>query len=417
MKSAGVILAAFVIVLVIAYAVYLHWQLGNVNETLAGTETTLVATQNQLVATKDDLASTEEALANTNAALAETSGVLASTTATLNETAGTLDSTNAVLTETQGALTRAQDVLANTRTALADEQAALEEQKAYTGSVEARADALAARLAELEQIIGDRDKLAAQVVTLETDIAAKLEELADLDESIRRYYPTAYTGQVSCTGSMNPTITCADTTWERSITAATDIRPGHIVVHDKPWRWGDPFYLTKPRLMHRVIATAVGGLSGRQEFYLTKGDSNFGDDGKWLTRVELHEVLLGIRRNAAPEQALMHKLESDIERKREVWQAAMRSAECHKVAYKGGHCYLSDFAITAERSFSAQSDYNVCRTRYEDLTPHEECAKHLDFTPASGEGGRYYFRASPLCAPPAGMTITAVWETVKDVCK
>ena len=185
-----------------------------------------------------------------------------------------------ILTVSHAALTAEHDILTVSHAALTAEHGTLTASHAAL-TTEHRA------LVDRGVTVAD---LEAQIAALEVEIAPLLAAAG-----------SRYAGRVSCTGSMEPTITCLD----ESVKVRPD-KPERIVVGTmisfSPGCGDDTNIPNNPGRLHRVIDVKV---EDGVHYYWPKGDASERPDGCWVPYEDVDSYIVEIRKNVYPENAFL----------------------------------------------------------------------------------------------------------------
>ena len=175
----------------------------------------------------------------------------------------------------------------------------------------------------LREAAGTADRLKVRIVELEAEVQ-KLEErrrpLILADGGIKR-------GGFSCTGSMEPVLTCLDeATW------LSEFEPQDIVVGTtisfNPSCGGDE--ADNSWTAHRVMEIKV---ENGQHYYWPKGDNNPTEDGCWVPARHVRSYIVEIHRNVRPENAELRRLVNeakDVYKEARAAYYALRDQHCER---------------------------------------------------------------------------------------
>ena len=312
--------------------------------TLASTEDELTATTGELVSTSQELANTKGTLASTEDELQSTKetltheltearGTLASTENELTATTGELVSTSQELADTKGTLASTEDELQSTTETLTHE---LTEARGTLASTEDELTATTGELADTKGTLSDLESRVGDIETLEARVA----ELDELIAERAPLIPQTVVHDFSCTGSMEPKITCLDSARMLYNYAPHDIVVGSVITFEPPKYCNEPLVgevsVLSPLLIHRVIEVAErdGGVAFR-----TKGDANDVADDCWITPERILGYMTALYRGTFPEQGRLRdavnaaKASAD-----ETWQAYEEAGAAY-VDYIGDWCH------------------------------------------------------------------------------
>lgn len=329
-----------------------------------------------------DFEAAQEAIDIWQEALAQEQSSLAATREELGQT-------EAELATSEGALATTESELAETEDTLATTQEELKSEKAAVATV-------AHELRSLQALVGSKDQLESDLETLEADVARVQEQIARVREEIRELVaqraiiPKPYKDEVACTGSMEPAITCLDRITFRKV-GDLDLEVGNVVTFED----GDDL------ILHRIIAIAE---SPTETYYLTKGDNNLLDDGLWLRRSELVEVVVGIEKGALA-NSFRTELRDKVNKLYKGYKDAL--TPCTEAIHAGGSCVVSNAAKYTIEGFEERVDYVICAA----YNPNASWYCGLPFFyPVSEWQWRYTFEPSIQCTPPSGAQVEQVWR-------
>ena len=315
MQRRVLILFAAAVVAVVALAGYLFIELSRTN-------TTLAATTADLTATRAVLADTDAALTGQRARNVQVEAANAVLTANLDGAMDAIDAwsvANATLTanlddaldaidewelafadkeknlaETTTELNETAAELANTASALTASRSSFDALTSEHGRLQSAYGTLLSTEASLR---GDYNALVEQAGDVETlrDQADSLrEEIAELEAKRRPLVLSADRNGFSCTGSMEPKITCMDeATW------LYNFKPEDIVV-GATISFNPDCWENKPNdrwTAHRVMDIKV---ENGVHYYWPKGDSNPEADGCWVPEQHVKGYIIDIHKDVRP---------------------------------------------------------------------------------------------------------------------
>lgn len=112
-----------------------------------------------------------------------------------------------------------------------------------------------------------------------------------------------YQGDILCTGSMDPTITCLDSVYVITNPTVESINLGSVIFFDTA---GTECSFLIKTILHRVIAMKYGekGIE-----YRTKGDHNTTPDECWIPFENVWGIVVKVEKGASPEgQVLLEQI-------------------------------------------------------------------------------------------------------------
>ena len=409
LKFLPVLLSLLVLTLAILSG-YLYTKLSSTENALSSSEGDKAALTANLDDTRAELLQTAATLATTESALASTEATLASTKRTLTSTESALrgqlsenldlqgvnqelSDANAALLADKSAIEEANLVLTasleDTRAELSQTAATLATTESALNAETDRRRTLARELNGLTIMVGTRDSLEEEVGQLREDKLALDDEIAELSAYIA-IIPKPRAGDVKCTGSMEPAITCLDRLTFREVTDDLLLEVGSVAT------WPEDDYL----VLHRIIAIAEGP---KEVYYLTKGDNNLRDDDVWLPRSSLLEAVVGIEEGVYNDDFRVN-LRQNINDLTDKHHTAL--SPCSSVLFTGGSCVVSDSQKIAIESTEARLEHVICNAySFPCFPPPPEI-------PRPGVSWEYAFPPSVFCSPPPGTRIVQTWGTL-----
>ena len=224
-------------------------------------------------------------------------------------------------------------------------------------TLETELENAAARYALLVDESGNVDQLRAEAKTLEEDVAALRAEIAELTDQRAPLIVESSIVGFSCTGSMEPKITCLDTaTWLDNF-APEDIVVGTIIRFEPT----EECALESDSVAHRVMD--IKHEDGTY-FFWPRGDANGEPDGCWIPEEKVNGYIIEVQKNAKPENAglrtSVNGATSRLDAADATQQAAWTAYDSKYIAYCGERtgqtCYLSNSRIRElERLYEAYS--------------------------------------------------------------
>ena len=351
-------------------------KLQETDQILQEKEATLTDTKKVLSQTETKQSLTQEALTITQNNLEVTKRELITTLGGLLSTQNELTSNQAKLASTEAVLTVAKDNLATTQNELTFTETELANTKGELSST-------TNKLISLEREMGTIRDLQSRKQELENNIG-------ELEKTRQALIPKTQNVSFSCTGSMNPKITCMDTAVYLANPMPGDIVIGAVISFNNPETGLTRYSIgggsqteslygcgVTGRISHRVVDIKV---EAGQYYYRTKGDNNDADDGCWLPFNALNGYLIELKKGSDPvmESLLSQIWKEDAEIKRLKTGMVSRQTTYDSLlaAYRElcpyYNCTLAepDFsrAVAMERDMeSNRLDYNEMLTRYKFL--------------------------------------------------
>ena len=213
-------------------------------------------------------------------------------------------------------------------------------------TLETELENIAARYSLLVDESGNVDQLRAEARVLDEKVAALQAEIAELTDQRAPLIVESSTIGFSCTGSMEPKITCLDTaTWLDNF-APEDIVVGTVISFEPVAECE----LDSDVVAHRVmdIKHEDGGY-----YFWPKGDANNDSDGCWIPEENVDSYIIDVQKNVEPENASLRNSVNGATARLHEAEAAERAAwtayDTKSIAYCGEQtgqtCYLSDSRI------------------------------------------------------------------------
>ena len=178
----------------------------------------------------------------------------------------------------------------------------------------------------------------------------------------------SYWSEFSCTGSMEPVITCLDDALWLTAFQPEDIVVGSIIsFHPACWEErGEDESGTSHRVMDIKVEDGV-------HYYWPQGDNNPEDDGCWVPETDVHGYIIYIDRGVYPENA---KLRDSVNAAEEAYRLAvaayddaladaapaLKAAEDAYIAVRVRHGCPSFLRVTCD--FTAQTAYDEITDAY-----------------------------------------------------
>lgn len=332
------IAVAVALVAVGILAVYLFLELGESNDQLAATRTTLASTQTDLTNTQSTLTTTQTTLQETSVVLdaqkeanttlqAENAGLdasLADALAANAEFAATNDGLKAENADLHQGLRAASDLAQRTRIQLNSLETDYEALTLMHSEVSDKYQTLSDSVATVTVLEATADRLRQEIAELRTLRQPLILGAGDWSRS-----------GFSCTGSMEPKITCLDeATW------IYDFQPEDIVVGATiayaPACWRDQDDPDIDRgVAHRVMEIEI---RDGVHYYWPKGDNNREADGCWVPHTDVRGYISELHKNARPENAelrgYVNEARADLDETEEALDAAWATLEERRVEYR-----------------------------------------------------------------------------------
>lgn len=292
-------------------------ELDQTKQTLDTTSDTLSTTAEALADTTEQLASTEEELGLSQDALSETTTNLENTEAELKTTASALDSTRAELGI-------AYQDLSSTLGELAETKSTLSATKTELGNTGTELGVVSQDLSDLRARVGDLEAVEIEIARLEGLIAERTPLI-----------PDTTVANFTCTGSMEPKITCLESArWLVNFDPA-DIVRGAVVVFGSIVDTIEGSCVTEVggrRTSHRVIAIEGAGDNLR---FRTRGDNNLWDDGCWLGAAQIESYMIDLYKDTNPGRAWLRELVNEA-------RAKYVEARASYLDWVGRYCHYNE---------------------------------------------------------------------------
>ena len=215
-------------------------------------------------------------------------------------------------------------------------------------------------MTEAKQELRRLESRAGSIDCLQGQIADLRSEIADLKRKRRPLVLGTYRTAFSCTGSMEPKITCLD-----SATMLENFRPEDITVGTTiSFIPTAGCHVKRDSVLHRVVQVKVE--SGVYH-YRPKGDANREDDGCWISERNVNGYLIEIHKNTEPENTtLRNTVNEAIVRADKAWDtyAAKFELYCGFLPHSGPKCFLPGHQI---------DEIEQLITLYRRAADHREC--------------------------------------------
>ena len=130
--------------------------------------------------------------------------------------------------------------------------------------------------------------LEGQISELEGQIGELGVAIRELEEQRKPLILKTFNSNPRCTGSMEPKVTCLDTTVMLENFRPEDIVAGTIIIYDDPTQEGDT-------ILHRVADVKV---EGDIHYFWPKGDAVDEPDGYWVSQDDVIGYLIGLEENS-----------------------------------------------------------------------------------------------------------------------
>ena len=215
-------------------------------------------------------------------------------------------------------------------------------------------------LTEARQEIRRLESSAGTIDRLQGQIAELRSEIADLEQKRRPLVLGTYRATFSCTGSMEPKITCLD-----SATMLENFRPADITVGTTISFVPTAACRTKSEsILHRVIKVKV---EGGVYHYWPKGDASREADGCWIPEHNVNGYLVELHKNTEPDNATLRKtVNAAIAAADRAWSRYAEKFElyCGFPPNSGSKCFLPGHQV---------DEIERLITIYHEAADHEEC--------------------------------------------
>ena len=140
-------------------------------------------------------------------------------------------------------------------------------------------------------------ELERQIAVLEQSITELEDAIQSLEKERAPLILKTYRAHPSCTGSMEPKITCLDTTTVLANFKPSDVVVGATIEFKSPVHGG--------RVLHRVMDIKnEGGIY----YFWPKGDANPKPDGYWVSESDVYGYVVALERGTRPQNADLRAL-------------------------------------------------------------------------------------------------------------
>ena len=360
-------------------------ELASTTEVLSATTAELESASGELESTSGDLERTTKTLIATTGELAATQDELGSTAQQLEVTAKELDETAEDLEASSKELATTNEVLDKTTEDLSSTSRELETTTTELNST--RVD-LTRTATQLSDVTHDLNNLQSRVGDLEA-VETKVTELEILIAERTPLIPQTTISNLSCTGSMEPKLTCLDRARWLANYDPNDIVVGAVIAFT-PSEDCNLTY-TSALVSHRVIEIRTeGGLAFR-----TRGDNNFEDDGCWIVSEDIIGYITALYKNVRPEFAPLrdrvNAAHASLVSTRTAWVTARDEYEDYVSRYCPNYTCRTGTYNKASRLFNK---VETARVEYEKAIAQYECK--LEEAKSSGEIGFPVFKICGL---------------------
>ncbi len=298
--------------------------LENLRDELSATVATLEQQQDSLEASYAGLSEENAGLIEENAGLGEkNAGLIEENTGLIEENTG--------LGEENAGLKATVEGLESTRRRLEAENETLKLAHTNVEGLEEAASGLRAVIAGLEERISG---LRAVITGLEEDRRALVVES-------REMFPT-------CTGSMEPRITCQDTVVELSNFRPEDIAVGTVISFHPPTGADG----AASPILHRVMDVKV---EDGVHYFWTKGDAREEPDGYWIPEGNVRGYVIELRQGTRPQNSELRDRVNGAKERHDLARARMleaRDAYDRKVVLHCGSLEAAAQCDTSEDNFA-----------------------------------------------------------------
>lgn len=301
---------------------FLFSQLNQLKDDLSSTQDALLSTQGDLADQKDNTLAAQEQASDLSDALDETREELSATQQQASDLSDALNETRGELAVTQQQASDLGDALDETRYELVDTEQQVSDLHGEIEDLEYQRDLANARYELLEREVGN-------VVEVHDEIEELKQELDELKEQRKALIPDTSTRGFTCTGSMEPAITCLDSaTWLENF-KPEEITVGAVISFPR-----SACPTVRPEgnnIGHRVAdIKQVGGAY----LFWPRGDNNEEADECWVKAEKVKGYIIELHKDTRPERA---DIRDGVNNARAAWLKArdrirdLREAKgCHR---------------------------------------------------------------------------------------